>query len=147
MLRTRLRTAAQLTHRRHRLLLTHEFSSSSSLLDSHANIKDPIPLDPSLKSLLQDVDMSLMHHKHRSGEYRVPEQPKRELEAWSESEQDDGRMAFINDPEAYTEHWDEEESRGSRKSPAALFGSQQIGAVELPHEFQDAIQTLIAGVQ
>lgn len=32
-----------------------------------------------------------------------------------------------------------------RKSPAAIYGSEAIGAVVLPHELQDAITVLING--
>ncbi|KAI0068027.1 Rsm22-domain-containing protein [Artomyces pyxidatus] len=39
---------------------------------------------------------------------------------------------------------DEEDSRTTRKSPAALFGSEDIGAVVLPAELQAAITTLIS---
>ncbi|TFY79446.1 hypothetical protein EWM64_g4571 [Hericium alpestre] len=94
----------------------------------------PLDLDPSFKALLQDVDMSLQHHKHPQA--RTGHATPRELEIWPEETVDQE----ASDLEEY-----EGESRGSRKSPAASFGSRKIGAVVLPHELQESITTLISG--
>ena len=57
---------------------------------------------------------------------------------------------FPDDPAFYPETapgWpeDEIESRESRKSPAAAFGSRQIGAVVLPKQLQSSVSRLIEG--
>lgn len=102
----------------------------------------PIDLDPSLRELLRDVDLSLLKHKTRRGSTGLTETPShRELEV------------FPNDPSPDVDYLTAEELDGEvesnekehRKSPAALFGSLRIGAVILPLELQGAITKLIAG--
>ncbi|KAJ3487116.1 hypothetical protein NLI96_g3758 [Meripilus lineatus] len=98
-------------------------------------------LDPSLRELLRDVDLSLLKHKTRRGSTGLTETPShRELEV------------FPNDPSPDVDYLTAEELDGEvesnekehRKSPAALFGSLRIGAVILPLELQGAITKLIA---
>ena len=102
----------------------------------------PIDLDPSLRELLRDVDLSLLKHKTRRGSTGLTDTPShRELEV------------FPNDPSPDVDYLTAEELDGEvetnekehRKSPAALFGSLRIGAVILPLELQGAITKLIAG--
>ena len=80
-----------------------------------------------MQALLQDVDMSLMYHKPRA--QPVP----RELEALPVEEQEEE----LN----FEEYVDDTH----RKSPAALFGSQGIGAVVVPHQLQSAVTSIIEG--
>lgn len=90
----------------------------------------PLQLDPSLRVLLQDVDISLANYKMQS-------QPsRRELEVMDTSKNPVG--GILEDSELDGE-------LPARKSPAALFGSQGIGAVILPAELQESIDTLISG--
>ncbi|KAF8167449.1 mitochondrial small ribosomal subunit Rsm22-domain-containing protein [Crassisporium funariophilum] len=118
-------------------LLYTSFSSSASA--SHPNPR--LNLDPSLQSLLQDVDISLRNAKVE------PPPPLRELEVVART--------FMAQPHEFSEEeWlpmgqsedysSEDTSSGHRKSPAALFGSRQIGAVVLPLELQNAVNLLIA---
>ena len=81
-----------------------------------------------MKSLLKDVDLSLLNHKVR---YQQP----RELETVPMEESGQKISAFYEDVE---------EEKRERKSPAALFGSQRIGAVVLPLQLQSAIDLIIA---
>ncbi|KAL0951798.1 hypothetical protein HGRIS_008465 [Hohenbuehelia grisea] len=106
---------------------------SSSISDTkHPN--PPLHLDPSLRALLQDVDISLNQHKHKHA-YARP--GPRELEATSVDilPGEDGALATGDD---------DVEEHSHRKSPAALFGSQGIGAVILPLELQASINLIIS---
>jgi len=99
----------------------------------------PLDLDPSLQVLLRDIDMSLKS-KDSLRKYK-------ELEIVSGA----GSPHVHNLP---SEEWspmdmndDIHEVEGvSRKSPAALFGSDQIGAVILPQELCSAIDAMISGM-
>lgn len=93
-----------------------------------------------MKALLKDVDMSLLRHKimHTDNLVKSP----RELEV------------YPNDFEALEEYMSSEEldspegeddGKLTRKSPAALLGSQRIGAVILPLELRTTITNLISG--
>jgi hypothetical protein len=91
----------------------------------------PLDLDPDLRVLLKDVDVSLKRSKTRS------QSPRQELEAYP-----------IKDLEQNSLTPDEELSEyAQRKSPAAHFGSQQIGAVVLPPQLQTSINLLISGAK
>ena len=88
----------------------------------------PLDLDPSLQDLLKNADMAMAHRfKEESPSHRHIE---------------------IVDQEGITStSWIEEEdfdSRGSRKSPAAEFGSRHIGAVVLPDQLQESVKRMIA---
>ena len=98
----------------------------------------PLHLDPSLQVLLRDIDMSLKNRnslrKYKELEIvsgadspHVHDLPSEE---WSPMDMNDD----IHQVEG-----------GSRKSPAALFGSDQIGAVILPQELRSAIDAMISG--
>ena len=99
----------------------------------------PLNLDPGLQALLRDVDISLKNSK------KCLPKPKEleivtgvdssllhglSLTEWSSMEVD----ADLGDVE-----------RESRKSPAAIFGSNQIGSVILPQELQSAVEAIISG--
>lgn len=108
---------------------TFAFSSSSRLATAQPNPK--LNLDPSLQTLLQDVDMALHSRSKRQ------KKPPLELEIIPSQ---------YGEAEAIPEDYDQEGHEDlPRKSPAALFGSQRIGAVVLPLELQDTIQCLIYG--
>lgn len=113
--------------------LVSRITTSSGTHSSHPN--KPLDLDPGLQALLNDVDISLMHHKTL---HHPP--PLRELEALPTD---------LSSPEngtIYSEATSEEiTDNETRKSPAALFGSQRIGAVSLPSELQRSITLMIAG--
>ncbi|KAH9949373.1 mitochondrial small ribosomal subunit Rsm22-domain-containing protein [Amylocystis lapponica] len=97
--------------------------SSTSIVSSHQP-NAPLDLDPSFQVLLKDVDISMLRQKSRHPTAENPHaRALRELEV------------FPSDAAS------EEEAR---KSPAALFGSQRIGAVVLPFELQQTITRLIA---
>ncbi len=102
------------------------FSSSAK-----AQPNPRLDLDPGLQTLLQDVDMALHSHTKK----RKPLLHELEI---IPSEREEALVI----PEDY----DQKAGDLPRKSPAALFGSQQIGAVVLPLELQDTIQRLISGM-
>jgi len=113
-------------------------STSQAPLDqTHPNA--PLDLDPTLRSLLNDVDMSLVKHKSHH-----PPRQYRELEAIPADQSVDNTIA------PYDQDLNEDNTsdrRDTRKSPAALFGSRRIGAIILPFELQKSIHQLIAGKQ
>ncbi|KAH7886180.1 mitochondrial small ribosomal subunit Rsm22-domain-containing protein [Phlebopus sp. FC_14] len=113
------------------------FSSSANLHSVQPN--PSLILDPSLKTLLQDVDLSVTRHKH--GKNVVPRpRPSRELEALTN---DEGDVEYHEmDVEDYSPN-ELMQRRLARKSPAARFGSNQIGAVILPPELQRSVLALI----
>ncbi|KIL01021.1 hypothetical protein PAXRUDRAFT_821028 [Paxillus rubicundulus Ve08.2h10] len=124
-------------------LVRSSVSGVSSTASAHAapQPKPSLTLDPTLKSLLQAVDMSLMTHKHeRPDEPTVS--PPRELEAF---ENDRGDIEYYDiDHQDYSSD-EPTRHREDRKSPAARFGSDGIGAVVLPPELQRTITALIEG--
>lgn len=114
----------------------------SSRASSHSN--SALNLDPSYERLLQDIDISLKKHKLQ------PPIPHRELEVVAG---ESVSKAHQIKPEEWTAldavsenllHI-EEDDKERRKSPAALFGSNQIGTVVIPLELQSSINLLIAG--
>lgn len=92
----------------------------------------PLDLDPSFQALLRDVDISLERHNPKGA--ALPS--RRELEALP-VEGNEGSLLPSDD----VPH----EEYSLRKSPAAHFGSQRIGAVILPLELQASITSIIAG--
>ena len=101
----------------------------------------PLDLDPSLQALLSDVDISLARHKARSSMNEPTIRPRQELEVFADE------SAAVDGAELREEDTEDVESdhQDSRKSPAALFGSQRVGAIVLPLELQNAIIKLIEG--
>jgi hypothetical protein len=94
----------------------------------------PLELDPSLRALLQDVDMSLVHYQNH------PRTPPRQLEALPAHQSLEEEVGW----ETSSEEDAMESDRKQRKSPAAQFGSQNFGAIVLPFELQKSISSIIA---
>lgn len=110
-----------------------QFAMFRQILHRQMSTKRPrarpgVSLDPSYEKLLKDIDATLANHGPESHSHL-----HQELEVLHNFELDESA-----DRDA---HFAEME----RKSPAALFGSQDIGAVVLPHELRDAIHVLING--
>lgn len=100
-------------------------------------------LDPSFRALLNDADFSLLKYRTRHavpGSHPTPS--RRELEVVSH--QHDPEADYLSSEELDVLH--DREDREPRKSPAALFGSQRIGAITIPSELQRSINSLIAGM-
>ena len=95
----------------------------------------PLDLDPSLKHLLRDANMSLLKHKSNlKSSSDTP--PIKELEVLDFDE---------SSPERNMDY-DGVPLRKERKSPQAKFGSNNIGSVTLPRELQYAIEGVIEGM-
>ncbi len=92
--------------------------------------KPRIALDPSFTILMKDIDASLAKN-HDSMHSKTLEELQ-VVQDFASLPLDEG-----HDPMAIYEE--------ERKSPAAIYGSEAIGAVVLPHELQDAITVLING--
>ena len=92
----------------------------------------PLDIDKSFRAILRDIDHSIAEQK-LNRHHSFPD--KQEL------------TAYPTDPEAteLAQEEDEGNTRAQRKSPAAHFGSQQPGAVVLPHELKQTISALISG--
>lgn len=91
----------------------------------------PLDLDPSFQALLRDVDISLERHNPKG----AAPPSRRELEALPVEGTEDSLL--LPDDAPHDEY-------SLRKSPAAHFGSQRIGAVILPLELQASITSIIA---
>lgn len=129
-----------------RTLLRSLVSSATlrSSLKPHANLSSRLNLDPSYQALFNDIDVSMKKSRVDS------ELVHRELEIVYDS-------PVSGNLELSTEEWlpldgsvesdlqEDHEDREHRKSPAALFGSNQIPMVVLPSELQTAIGMLISG--
>lgn len=118
------------------------FSRSSSRASSLPG--SSLELDPSYRQLLQDIDITLKKHN-----LPAPH-PRKELEVLS------GDLASHSheitpddwvplDPSCSNMSGEEDYESEHRKSPATLFGSNQLGTVILPLELQNAINLLIGG--
>lgn len=116
------------------LRTVHKYCSLSTTTPSFGKINSALNLDPSLQALLNDVDISLTRHK-------VALHSHRELDVIPSETIEDSAIVAQD-----SEHSASEEAESlERKSPAAIFGSQGIGAVVLPLEMQNSINLLIAG--
>ncbi|EGO05247.1 hypothetical protein SERLA73DRAFT_174300 [Serpula lacrymans var. lacrymans S7.3] len=113
------------------------FSSKSAISSGLPNA--PIDLDPSLKALLKDIDISLKNDGQRASDGTFSPAP-RELEAYPAEDS----LIGTHESEEFVEEDDAVYHKDTRKSPAAHFGSRGIGAVVLPDELQRTITTLIA---
>lgn len=120
-------------------LFQYSAFNSSAVKNS---LRPPLNLDSSLETLLQDVDISLKQAKVESIAIR-------ELEVLDDISPMQREISTDDwEPMDFSENRIEPEQQGGeRKSPAALFGSQRIGAVTLPLELQSAINLLIAGTR
>ncbi len=106
------------------------------------NPNTPLELDPSYRVLLNDIDMSVARHKSRHTDSSGPVSP-RELELYPNDPSISQGYLSSAELDAQDDNFDLKEHR---KSPAALFGSQRIGAVILPVELQNTISRLISGM-
>ncbi|KAI0257273.1 mitochondrial small ribosomal subunit Rsm22-domain-containing protein [Lactifluus subvellereus] len=112
-----------------RTLRTVPFLRSSSFSSHQPNA--PLDLDKSFRTILRDIDNSITEKKAK-GHHPLP---------------DIHELTVYPTESAPTElsHKDGEPNpRAERKSPAALFGSQQIGAIVVPQELQQSIAALIS---
>lgn len=99
----------------------------------------PLDLDPAFQALLKDVEMSLRNKvksdasgSHGPRELEVyPHDPEAPVDYLSSAELDAQDEGFGH--------------KERRKSPAAHFGSQRIGAVVLPFELESTIGRMVAG--
>lgn len=103
------------------------FSSSSSHQPNA-----PLDLDKSFKAILRDIDHSIAEQK-LNRHHSLPD--IHELTAYP-TDSEVTELAHEDD---------EGNPRANRKSPAAHFGSQRLGAVVLPQELQQTISALISG--
>lgn len=113
-------------------------SKISSTTSRYSLPNAPLNLDPSLQSLLRDINISLKNSKHsaaRHNELEIVNGVDSSLHAISLKEWSSMK---INDELG-------DEVREPPKSPAAIFGSNQIGSVILPQELRDAIESIISG--
>jgi hypothetical protein len=114
------------------------FSTSAVAASTQPNTA--LNLDPSLKALLQDIDISLTSHK------QIPvRRSPRELQAFAVEELEETVDVDV-DVAVEDPFEDSSERNEHRKSPAARFGSKKIGAVVLPAELQASVTALINGV-
>jgi hypothetical protein len=92
----------------------------------------PLELDKSFRAVLRDIDNSFSEQK-LNRHHSLPD--IHEL------------TAYPTDSEAteLAHQDDEENARAPRKSPAAHFGSQRLGAVVIPQELKGTISALISG--
>jgi hypothetical protein len=106
------------------------FLRSSSFSSHQPNA--PLDLDKSFRTILRDIDSSITKQKAKGP------RPPRDIHELT---------AFPTDSTSTERsHQDSElTARLERKSPAALFGSQQQGAVIIPQELQQSISELISG--
>ncbi|KAI0718887.1 Rsm22-domain-containing protein [Cerioporus squamosus] len=117
---------------------THIVRCSSTSTSSSHHPNAPLELDPAFQALLRDIDISLRNkvQEHASSscgprELEVfPRDPATELDYLTSAELD-ARDDMLHEKEG-------------RKSPAAAFGSQRIGAVVIPFELQSSIGRMVA---
>lgn len=120
--------------------------SSQNVSISDSGIRKTVDLDPSYDALMNDVEMSLLKHRSqppaaftgkviKEAEY-YPVVPS---PSSSSVDSEELQEYFVFED---SEHLHEHEKR-ERKSPAAAFGSKQIGSVILPDELQEAISKVI----
>ncbi|KAJ6601394.1 Rsm22-domain-containing protein [Mycena vulgaris] len=110
------------------------FGSSAS--SGSPQINPRLDLDPAFRDLLRDVDMSL-GGKKRSRGHHAP--LKRELEQLQQDADAPVTVSVVDKIEP-----EESDDTVGRKSPAAMFGSHNIGSVVLPLELQNSINLIIS---
>ncbi|KAI9511726.1 Rsm22-domain-containing protein [Russula earlei] len=91
----------------------------------------PLDIDKSFRTILQDIDASIVEQKLRG---HHPRPDVHELTVYPTGSQ----------PTELVRQDGEEDVRAERKSPSALFGSQQLGVVAIPQELQQTISALIS---
>jgi hypothetical protein len=114
--------------------------SRISSTPKHYSLQNPpLNLDPGLQALLRDVDISLKNSK--AG---LPKHKELEIITGVDSSRVHGlSLTEWSSMEINAELGEVE--RESRKSPAANFGSTQIGSVVLPQELRSAIEAIVSG--
>ncbi|KAI1794008.1 Rsm22-domain-containing protein [Ganoderma leucocontextum] len=132
MLRMGCRRLGGVVLRRHTELVRHASSSSPH----HPNA--PLELDPAFQTLLRDVEISLRNKMPQDAS--GPHQP-RELEVFPHDP--DPTVDYLTSAELDAQD-DSLGRKEARKSPAAAFGSQRIGAIVLPLDLQSAISQIVA---
>lgn len=130
-----LNAARRVACRGHQRILQCSYLSSTTAT-RYSLPNAPLNLDPSLDALLRDIDISLKNSKqglakHKELKIVTGSSPHQEicLKEWSSMEPN----ADLGDVE-----------RESPKSPAAIFGSNQIGSVILPQELRFAIEAIVS---
>lgn len=133
------RLAAQRLNCSSQNYLGHSCAALSSTARNYSVPNPPFHLDPSLRSLLHDIHISLKNAEKSSAEHK-------ELEMVSGDESSAVHRSSSEWFPMKTNDWIHEDAkRESRKSPAAQFGSDQIGTVVLPQELCSAIESVISG--
>jgi len=119
-------------------------SFSSSIPKSHALSNFPLDLDPSYQRLFNDIDISLKKSRlQQTATHRELEiVPGKSTVLINDLAVEDWTPLGVEDQPFLQE---DSEDREHRKSPAAIFGSKQIGTVVLPQELQRVIKILISG--
>jgi hypothetical protein len=92
----------------------------------------PLDLDKSFRASLRDIDNSISEQKLKR---HHPPLDVHELSVYPT----DSQQTELARQDG------EEDPRAERKSPAAHFGSQRLGAVVLPQELKQSISALISG--
>lgn len=132
----------------------HTFGALPSPSGTHATHtpNKPLDIDPVLRALLNDTELSLARANAKSRAKRKNRDPSGSHSAFTpaprrELEVLETTAGVEND----VQNEDEDDVQGpfprnERKSPAASFGSRGIGAVVLPFELQRSILRVISGV-
>ncbi len=114
-------------HSTGRALRTISFLRSSSFSSHQPNA--PLDIDESFRTILEDIGDSGLDRK-----LNVP-RTMHELTVYPTTDSELVKSIHLND---------EPPTSIKRKSPAALFGSQQLGAVIIPQELQQRVFALIS---
>jgi hypothetical protein len=94
----------------------------------------PLDLDKSFRAILRDIDNSITEQKTKGHHTQAPPH-LHELSVYPA----DSESTELVDQDG------EGDDRMERKSPAAFFGSQRLGAVVIPQELKQTISALISG--
>lgn len=87
--------------------------------------------------------MAILGHNSRQLDRAEPRhQAVRELELYSDGSLETNEYLSAQELDSLEST---ENNKDTRKSPAALFGSQRFGAIMIPFELQETITKLIAG--
>ncbi|CAE6470550.1 unnamed protein product [Rhizoctonia solani] len=104
----------------------------------------PLQLDPALRQLLHDTDLSLLR-KFRHGSKHYIERPELQVEeadAFSNLPPEYDGYDIVERGEAQEpSYWDG--PRDERRSPAAVYGTKHVGMVVLPWELEHAVERVI----
>lgn len=125
-------------------------SRKSAQFSTSTEPNKPIELDPALQALLQDADKSLTHFKVKRSKRRSSKEINLERDTTSRKELEivSRTVTKRDDVDETLLEAGEEDTvfpRSERKSPAASFGSRQIGTAILPYEMQQSVMALISG--